>query len=740
MELALQLLGVVATLALGTTLTGRLLCAVWGVTWLRRLTPENFAAAALLGTGTWILLFSACTYLGLTAPWAACVLACFLALLLTLLAVRRRWDWLRPPPPSWATLGLGAACGLAVFVAFLPLLVGNCVSLMHDAFTYICISEWLQAHGFGTPCAQDPTQTAFIQVWFYQTSWWRIGAIFFLALTQALFPVLRAGELYQAVIAWGVVLNVCGVYLLGRWCLRLSRPFATTAAVVLAGTANPLYSGALNGYLPQTYGLAFLALILVLLARLRAGVCWGAGTASLLGLASAALISVYNEMAPLLAVLALAYLVHGLWQTRHRPTRQRFWRFSGIALCSFLLLSNYECYRTVRALPLRLQCTDGRPVPWPTAEFWAFAQGVKPEYVRMDAVGITPLCILTTIGFLVGLKQLAGRRQALWMALVLGVLGVLAAYYHFLVRDPWGAPAGHSWNQFKLSQWAFPLVLVVQYAGWQSLLRPGWLRRLALPLLCLSGFPYAACAHYEKAVIDTTAVQRLTDSVRPFKAWRSLRRRVEALHPKNIYYVPPGELWPGTFLSYVLYPRHFVNDFNCPGHMDAGAMTGPGPTGETLCLRWGELPFEEPRERLPGGLCVLGADRPVIIGFENPNMAAVRSPEGMYHSWIGSARAKLSIWSPRVGLARLTFPTFPGPSKPESPCRVLRVSQADGTTEDFKLEGATTAAIPVLLPAGVSHLEMCCPDTPSKTYYWAPDVPYQMLIMLSQPRLEYVSR
>ena len=65
---------------------------------------------------------------------------------------------------------------------------------------------------------------------------------------------------------------------------------------------------------------------------------------------------------------------------------------------------------------------------------------------------------------------------------------------------------------------------------------------------------------------------------------------------------------------------------------------------------------------------------------------------------------------------------------------------ADGITHEYTLEGNTTAAaVPVTLPAGVSRLELCCPDPASVDMRWGNGVPYQLLLMLAQPNLKFVA-
>jgi hypothetical protein len=195
-------------------------------------------------------------------------------------------------------------------------------------------------------------------------------------------------------------------------------------------------------------------------------------------------------------------------------------------------------------------------------------------------------------------------------------------------------------------------------------------------------------------------------------------------------------------LTYLLHPYPFVNGWR------NSILLAPGPAWEddrmdqvgpdTLVVTWGEAPpFEERVNRLPGGLCRLDPGRPYIVRMNNPN-CGVQRPEGREPlTWVGSRPARLTIWSPWAGRAALTFAGHAGPSRPGDARRRLVVRQSTGADREFdlSLSGEARVVIPLDLPAGVSTLEVHCPDPPIVEMRWPGGEPYQLLVALQAPKI-----
>jgi hypothetical protein len=143
MVLFLELLGVVFGLALATTLTGRALVGICGVSWLQRTTPESLIASATLGTGIWILGFGWASYLGLPARPAAILVLAGTGVLLGLVASRGRLGWLWPPLRPGLLFAVLLPCVLSPVLYLLPVLRFNGFPWANDATLYLWAGDWL---------------------------------------------------------------------------------------------------------------------------------------------------------------------------------------------------------------------------------------------------------------------------------------------------------------------------------------------------------------------------------------------------------------------------------------------------------------------------------------------------------------------------------------------------------------------------------------------------------------------
>src|SRR5262249_53262499 len=190
-------------------------------------------------------------------------------------------------------IGLLAAC-----TALLPILRGNGFNAYSDALLYCFPADWLQEHGFGTPCEVDPL--APVTGWPHrlQEGGFRIGATFLLALVQAVTGAGSSLLVFPAVSAWGLILTVLALFLVARWTVRLPRGVTLFACFVFAVLPPPLYFATHTAFLAQTYGLPALLFGIAVLARATHRRSWLGTTAGLVGLCAAFQLSVYNEFAP----------------------------------------------------------------------------------------------------------------------------------------------------------------------------------------------------------------------------------------------------------------------------------------------------------------------------------------------------------------------------------------------------------------------------------------------------------
>ena len=199
----------------------------------------------------------------------------------------------------------------------------------NDTFIYICHGQWLQGHGFLEPAHTDGGHPAWGTVVYLREVHLRMGTSFLLGWVQAMFGREWSYEVFPLVSALGVICGALGVGATvlaacpGRWLE------AWLAAMATAVTANGFVFGATNGFLPQTWGLAFVSaavglrgLELGTRAQPGSGAAWKTGVP--FGVCVAAMMQFYWDLLPLAGpALASAYLLP--WPGRSASAWRAVW-------------------------------------------------------------------------------------------------------------------------------------------------------------------------------------------------------------------------------------------------------------------------------------------------------------------------------------------------------------------------------------------------------------------------------
>jgi hypothetical protein len=710
------LIGVLLALGLGATACGRMCAAALHVQLLRRPTTESLAMSAFLGTGALILVFGWWSYAGCAAPWCLLGVAITFAALWGVLVCQGYSSPLsrRFRMQPWITLG--TLCVLAVLCQTMPQLVTNSFVPFNDTFCYVSIAEWLQHYGFGSPCSPDPTQPLNAVIIEFQTGL-RIGAMFLLALVEGVFSHFQAIDLIPIVMAWGVILNVLGVFVLCRWSMRIPNAFAIAVASLVAVTSNPLCFSSTNGFFCQVYGTASLSFGLAIISRLCSRVHWRTGNALLFGAAGSVLISVYSELAPVLFLVCCVYLIHGVWRARRASQTGKFLRFVAKALFFLAVLGNVEFWRAARTLPITIRVSGvGWHIPWATWEFFGFALGWKP----FESTSALPLAVATVAAILllvIGGWRAIGRPRALPVVFAGMVFAALFAYFHFTANDPWTSVVGHTWNQFKLCKWAFPTLAALEGAGLFALVGRLPIRQLSLAGLVVGAAFLALPVHLSRASNTRTLMQAVLGTHRVPYRLRELHERVDQLGAKRVYLLHDADTWhPDGLASYLLFPRPFVNGWRRTGSFGGATwMESDQPTVSsdgTLFLVACALPFEAAVEQLPYGLSVIDPRQPCVFRITNPN-GLERAPDGGGFSWLGTQPITLHIWSLEDADVILAFDMQPGPSLPTTPERRLAIIKPNGHSEQLHIPDTTRLAVPISLAAGVNQVQLRCLDEPT---------------------------
>ena len=449
----------------------------------------------------------------------------------------------------------------------------------NDTFTYLMHSQWLQSHGFGEPAIRNGYSPAFSQVVCYQLTGLRMGASFFFGFVQALTGSAWSYQVWPLVIALPVAAlgwSLAGVV---YWlCHR--RVLALASGCLIGLTLNGFLYGTAHGYLPQTYGLAFLcaALLLVGIAVTVAACATGLRRVLLATLPAALLCAVtvhtYSEVAPfLVATVVVSYLCAA-------AANPRAWRHLAVS-CVVLavltgLLVNFELVRTVKAIRGQTNVVVGEAVPWSVLEFIGHGVGVRAGIddgqnyllpVDCWKFGVVGLIVLGVWGGWCGLRH----RRSCWLVLphliLLGFCALAFLHFRYRVPAPFAQGLGQSWNQFKLSNWAAPSLYVILVAGLAGLagsrkkISPRSLGALLLVLL-LGGA--GAAAIWQLNDQRTQALRTDTGLAQaPLRAFFQIRDWAGSLDPDQPLYLQSGPRKIGCrqMLMYALSDRKLAGDW-----------------------------------------------------------------------------------------------------------------------------------------------------------------------------------
>jgi hypothetical protein len=717
-------LGIVGLLAVTTTLVGRAFAAAVNIPLLRRATVESQLASAIAGTGLLTLVTGWGSYAGLTARESRWVVLALVGLLTAYLAARGRLvEVVRAPRRAGFGLAVGACLGAGAVVSLLPVYLGKCYCTYSDARVYLAFSEWLQVHPFGAPCTAAPEDPVASVVHFAQATGHRMGPMFLLSLVQAALPRYTAFEVYPAVMAWGFVLNIAALCVLCRWAFRLGRVPTAVGVFTVTASATSLACAAVCQFFCQVYGTAVLGFGLALLVRLSARGNWRLGNAVLLGLSVATLVSVYSELSPFLVAAGGAWLLQNGYRAVRAGRAAGWASFMGVAVLVAAAGGNLELLRAWRWAPQAAAMSGcGFPIPWTELQYWEFTTGANPigpnyarpftGWVRWASLGVTSAAVL------LGARRLFQDRRLLPLSAALVAFTALFVWFRGHVADPWSHQPGHTWNMFKLAKWVFPLAASAQVAGLALLAR-----RLGRPSLAYAGMTLAATvaawahwpAHRQSAEVYigwTRNVIKSSDNM--FADVRRLRRRLDELDPPALYFFnfnePAYDYGSGILTPAMIYPR---TSAPLTGQCRGGAAGGRGCPPGALGLMFSAPPFDPPLERLPLNHSLIACSHPLIVRASFPN--GLEDWRGMPSAWIGNEPARLWVFSPRAGLATLSFRSAPGPSRPGNAARTLRAVGPDGATRDVTVDYSDRVHVPLVLPRGLSFVQLSCTDSPTRT-------------------------
>jgi hypothetical protein len=719
----------VAAIGLAALIAGRLFLGGFGGELFRKLDAAGAAAALAVGTAELTLLSVTLSGVGFPTTDLVALIAALQLVPLALAARRRRLDALRPRGDiaEWAALALPIA--VTAVLGLLPVIHADGFSFSNDTYTYAAFSEWLQHRAFSETArweAQSPvTGIPFL----YQSQHYDLGIAHWLALVQAAVRPASALLVYPSTSVWALVLLVTTFWLATRQLLRLGRAWAAVVALVVAAVPHALYWGHHNGFLQQGYALPLVVFGLVLLARCTPA-RWGAGSAVLLALPFAFLVSVYLPLVPLFAFAAATAFVPMLLGARRRGQLRRLATFLAAIAACVALFSTRDLASALMPLHGFATSVAGGHIPWSAADFLEFALGTRvlaPGWVNVDVApwsmlnrAMTPLYAALVVA---GLWHAARRPRTRPLAAAAGLVALGALYFALAVKDPWSGERGHTWNLFKLAQWGWPFAFLLAVLAARRLApqRPSW-RIVALALAALVPASQIG-VHWPWSTRFGEAMREILPGA-TLEQLPALKQRVQDLPPGTLLLVGRpvnANRWLATAVSLSAYPRAVVGDWT-----DSASSSVHPDGGEALyaqmLTRWDDprvVPIVAGLSPFPavgfapldfGFARILSGPEPRILHVVNPS--GIDGTPGAPSFLVGKGRTKLVVFAPAGGAATLDLTLRPYSGRPGTRLvaflaggdyshRSVRLAAAETPVAQTRLSGDTALRIALELPRGL---------------------------------------
>jgi hypothetical protein len=724
----------VAAIGVTALLVGRLFTGALGGALFRRLDPAGAAASLLSGTAVLTLLSVILSGAGFPTRDLPLLVVALQLPFVWLCARRQRLDVLRPRgrPAEWALFLVPLTASSAL--GLLPVLAGGGFLFGNDTYTYGAFSEWLQGHAFSESVrseAQSPV-TGIPRIW--QSQHYDLGIAHWLALVQAAVRPVSVLLVYPSVSTFGLVLLTASLWLAARQLLRLSQSWASATALVFALVPHALYWGHHNGFLQQGYALPHVLFGLVLLARVSARRQRTVCDAAHVALPFAFMASVYLPLLPLLGFAAAFVIAPLLWRERTRGGLRRFLVFLATVAAFMLLFAARDVLSALSPLHGFATSVAGGHVPWKPMDFVQFALGTRvlaPGWVNVE---VPPFGVLNRLLaplyaalVLAGAWYAARRARTRPLLAAAGLIALGALYFAFLVDDPWTGTRGHTWNLFKLAQWAWPFVLLLAVLAVRCLAPRRRGARAAVLALAFALPVSQLGVHLPWSVRLASAMREILPGT-TLAGLAALKLRVQSLPAGTLLLLGRpvnAHRWLATAISLLAYPRAVVGDWS--DSASVANADGGEALYSALLERWNEphvvpilagyVPFQPDRaEELGGGMALLPhAARPVVVHVVNPTGLTSDAESGRASFTVGRGRTKIVVFSPRAQSVQLVLELEPYPGRPGTTLRVyltgedyshrsVRLASEGAPVAAVRLGGETSLRVVLDLPRGLATL------------------------------------
>jgi hypothetical protein len=295
-----------------------------------------------------------------------------------------------------------------------------------------------------------------------------------------------------------------------------------------------------------------------------------------------------------------------------------------------------------------------------------------------------------------------------------------------VVNDPWKQTRGHTWNVFKLSQWAFPVFLLMAATGLEVVVRRLRTRRLwygaalVLPLSLVG-------VHWEWSGRLGLTMREILPGEAPLATLTVIKQRIQGLPPGTLLVVgrpANANRWLAAYTALLAYPRAVLGDWadsaSISNHPVGGLALYESALGRIdrapyIPLVAGYVPFQ------PAATEPLGAGYARLRQPSGPLVVHVVNPAGLLLDRggeraafrMGEGRTKVVVWTPDTLEAQLQLTLRPYTGRPGTRLltflaggdyshRSVRLAAAETPVAETRLSGETELAIPLSLPRGLS--------------------------------------
>lgn len=529
---------------------------------------ENFSFAILISIALITFIAGWCSYIGFSQNLAAkIILALFF---LTALIFSSKYKTISSHVITKSNIGLFSVFFIFAIFSMLSIFLYHGFNPYNDTFGYVSIADYLRYHSYFEKLNDISYQPILAEIYKAHGSYFRMGAMFFLALIASIFHVAKSLLIYPAVAALGGILNIAAIYFYISRVIEVKRISKYFFLLLIVLLYSPLYFATSTGFFSQLFGTAFFVLSMAFLELQLADeqpgnwFYWG----FFFGLSSAAVVSFYTEISPAVFLTLFLYLFLQ-WALKLKKFREII-KYGLLNLMVFSLFANIELYRAYHTIQIQFHAVGGWNINFNTYQFLGMAFGVQPVFNSVvgwfQHVLYFLLLIIMILLLIVGAFKSIKIKKFTWVIPVI-IFTIMAICYNFVPNPFLPGQLGQTWDIFKLCNWVFPFIVIGLTIGFNSInkfLKPIF---VIISILLIT---WTVPIQLQFAAYNANPSITLTNSSTPFQAYEQYRELAEYLYgrtnqaPIQLNISDPKKR---QFLAYFLYPLPIYGNFKNDGYI-----------------------------------------------------------------------------------------------------------------------------------------------------------------------------